>query len=146
MSTNDTENKNFSRLPGFYELPFKERQLITKKVSHLSDKEFEYLCKLGALNSELSDIFIENAIGAFALPLGLATNFQINGKDYLVPMAVEESSVLAAASHGAKLVRAGGGFKAVATEALMIGQIQLFVEKDAPFDRKLREANGESYY
>src|SRR5258708_4425190 len=68
---------------------------------------------------------IENVIGTFSLPLGIATNFQINGRDYLIPMVVEEPSIVAGASHAAKLVRVGGGFQASHTKSLMIGQIQL---------------------
>ena len=68
---------------------------------------------------------IENVIGTLAVPLGVAVNFLINGKDYLIPMAIEEASVVAAASHAAKLARETGGFKAWSSEPLMIGQIQL---------------------
>ena len=76
-----------------------------------------------------ADGMSENVIGTFALPLGIAANFLINGRDYLIPMAIEEPSVVAAASHAAKLVRAGGGFVAEALASLMIGQIQV-VELD----------------
>lgn len=119
-----------SRLPGFYELPQGERALAAQKFAGLSDAETESLQEQGALTGELTDVFIENAVGTFSLPLGLATNFLINGKNMLVPMAVEETSVLAAASHGAKLARAGGGFTAKASEPIMTGQVQVF-----PFDR-----------
>jgi hydroxymethylglutaryl-CoA reductase len=68
---------------------------------------------------------IENAVGTYALPLGIAANFQINGRDYLIPMTVEEPSVLAAVSHAAKLIRAGGGFRTESSPPVMIGQIQL---------------------
>lgn len=77
------------------------------------------------LKAEQADMMIENALGTFELPLGIAANFQINGRDYLIPMAVEEPSVLAAISHAAKLIRAGGGFHTEATEPVMIGQIQV---------------------
>ena len=80
-----------------------------------------------ALTGELVEVFIENGIGAFSLPLGVATNVRVNGRDVLVPMAVEETSVVAAASHGAKLARAGGGFTAVSTDPVMTGQIQLLL-------------------
>ena len=68
---------------------------------------------------------IENVIGTFELPLGVATNFLINGKDYVIPMAVEEPSVVAAASHMAKLARPYGGFSATASAPIMRAQIQL---------------------
>ena len=68
---------------------------------------------------------IENVIGTFSLPLGLGLNFLIDGKDYVVPMAVEEPSIVASASYIAKIVREAGGFKTEATERIMIGQIQV---------------------
>jgi hydroxymethylglutaryl-CoA reductase len=94
---------------------------------------------MGALTGELVDVFIENGIGAFSLPLGLATNFRVDGRDYLVPMAVEETSVVAAASHGAKLARAGGGFVTESTAPVMTGQIQLLLTGDADHDAILTE-------
>ncbi len=79
----------------------------------------------GSLPLERADKMIENVVGTFNLPLGIATNFLINGRDVLVPMVVEESSIVAGASYAARLVRAGGGFQASSTEPLMIGQVQL---------------------
>lgn len=117
-----------SRLPGFYELPVTARQSIVTNAGSLSPKDQDNLKELGALSPELLDVFIENAVGAFALPLGIATNFRINGEDVLVPMAVEESSVLAAASHGAKLARLGGGFTTTSTDPVMTGQVQVFTD------------------
>ncbi len=115
-----------SRLPGFYELPLSERRMIAAKFAGEEDTiRFGEKCNLGGLTAELTDTFIENAIGGFSLPLGVATNFLINDEDILVPMAVEETSVLAAASHGAKLVRAGSGFKTSSTPPIMTAQIQL---------------------
>ena len=90
-----------------------------------------------------TDIFIENAVGTYSLPLGIATNFLINNKDILVPMAVEESSVLAAASHGAKLARIGGGFTTSSTEPIMTGQIQLYVPSEQNFDQILQTHKSE---
>ena len=103
-----TGGHSTSRLPGFYELPLNERLEIVKKVGGLTEVEANHLASFGSLTGNLTDIFIENAVGSIGLPLGIATNFTINGRDLLVPMAVEETSVLAAASHGAKLARAGG--------------------------------------
>ncbi|MCX6110712.1 MAG: hydroxymethylglutaryl-CoA reductase, degradative [Proteobacteria bacterium] len=122
-----------SRLPGFYELPRSERLHSVQAFSGLDEAALASLGNLGTLNGELIEVFIENGLGSFSLPLGVATNFYINGRDVLVPMAVEETSVLAAASHGAKLARAGGGFTAVSTEPVMTGQIQLLL-KDASVD------------
>ena len=128
-----------SRLPGFYELPIGERIELTKRFAKLNDTEAENLANFTSLSPELVDVFIENAVGTFSLPLGVATNFQINGKDCLIPMAVEETSVLAAASHGAKLVRKGGGFSTSSSEPIMTGQIQLFPKKACDFDKILLE-------
>jgi len=132
-----------SRLPGFYELPIDGRLAVIKHFSGIDHLETAQLGNCGTLSGELVDVFIENGIGTFGLPLGIATNFQINGQDVLVPMAVEETSVLAAASHGAKLARAGGGFKTSSTEPIMSGQIQLFVSADVPFDEILSERKAE---
>ena len=84
----------------------------------------------GSLPLSIADGMIENVIGRFELPLGVATNFQVNGKDYLVPMAVEEPSVVAAASHMAKLARLNGGFEAYSDRPIMRGQIQVMGVQD----------------
>ncbi|NJK32374.1 MAG: hypothetical protein HC927_08170 [Deltaproteobacteria bacterium] len=81
--------------------------------------------RAGALGAEAADHMIENVIGCLALPMGVATNFRINGRDYLVPMCVEEASVVAAASNAAKMIRSGGGFAGYADPPWMIAQIQL---------------------
>lgn len=128
-----------SRLPGFYELAISERLNILRDFSGLGQLETSQLGHFGTLSGELVDVFIENGVGTFGLPLGIATNFLINGRDVLVPMAVEETSVLAAASHGAKLTRSGGGFSTTSTESIMSGQIQLFVEASVPFREILEE-------
>lgn len=114
-----------SRLPGFHKLPIEERIRIVREFAGLSDEDVETLTKTGALGLEVADRMIENVIGTAELPLGIATNFLINGRDYLVPMAIEEPSVVAAASNAAKMCRAGGGIRAVASEQLMIAQVQL---------------------
>ena len=84
----------------------------------------------GSLPLKLADGMIENVVGRFELPLGIATNFQVNGKDYLIPMAVEEPSVVAAASHMAKLARMNGGFQAFSDRPIMRGQIQVMDLED----------------
>ena len=113
-----------SRISGFYKLSIEERLKIVKEFSELSDEEAEFLLK-GHLDMELADRMIENVVGMTELPMGIATNFKINGKDYLIPMAIEEPSVVAAASHAAKLAREGGGFFTSSTEPIMISQIQV---------------------
>ncbi|NRA46601.1 MAG: hydroxymethylglutaryl-CoA reductase, degradative [Oligoflexales bacterium] len=126
-----------SRLPGFYALPANERIKVSAKISNLNDDEKEAIHQYGAISAELADTFIENAVGTYSLPLGIATNFLINEKDVLIPMAVEESSVLAAASHGAKLARYGHGFHTSSSDPIMTGQVQIFVSPDTPFDEIL---------
>jgi hydroxymethylglutaryl-CoA reductase len=114
-----------SRLSGFYHLSLSERRKRLSDRVALSDNQFEALGGSRGLDSELADHMIENAIGVFNLPLGIAANFLINGKDFLIPMAIEEPSVVAGASFMAKLVRQSGGFEAETTTSDMIGQIQV---------------------
>lgn len=113
-----------SRLPGFHRLTLAERSEIAAKWGALSDEEQAALTG-GGLDAAQADNMIENAIGVFALPLGVATNFRVNGRDYLIPMAIEEPSVVAALSNAARLFRAGGGFTADSDDPVMIGQIQV---------------------
>ncbi len=120
-----------SAIPGFYKLKPSERLAKVKEFSGLSGEEATALSKEGGLPSDVADRMIENFIGFMPVPLGVATNFIVNGKECLVPMAIEEPSVIAAASNGAKLCRSTGGFKASSTEPLMIGQIQLAGVKNA---------------
>jgi hydroxymethylglutaryl-CoA reductase len=119
-----------SVLPKFYEMPIRARRSMIEAIicgdSSRPVDASSSLIEKSSLSDVLSDTFIENAVGSFALPLGVATNFLINGEDFLIPMAVEESSVLAAASHGAKIIRSGGGFKSTSSEPIMTGQIQFF--------------------
>ncbi|MEO8084823.1 MAG: hydroxymethylglutaryl-CoA reductase, degradative [Ardenticatenales bacterium] len=114
-----------SRLPGFHRLPAEARRSALARWLDLTAAETACLGGMAALPLERADAMIENAVGAFGLPLGIATNFQIDGRDVLVPMAVEEPSVVAAASFGALLARAGGGFATDADAPVMIGQIQV---------------------
>ncbi|MEZ0369619.1 MAG: hydroxymethylglutaryl-CoA reductase, degradative [Candidatus Sericytochromatia bacterium] len=114
-----------SRIPGFYQLSIRERIRKLAETYELDVTEVEALSSQGALSLEQADKMIENAVGIYSLPIGIGANFLINGKEYLVPMAIEEPSVVAAASYGAKIVREAGGFMATSTESLMIGQIQV---------------------
>jgi hydroxymethylglutaryl-CoA reductase len=109
-------------------------------MAGLTDEEKIVLARPG-LQPEQADLMVENVVGTYALPLGIATNFQINGRDYLIPMTVEEPSVVAALSHAAKLIRAGGGFEAETSEPVMIGQIQVL---DVP-DMEAAIANLEAH-
>jgi hydroxymethylglutaryl-CoA reductase len=124
-------------ISGFYKLSPKERIQIVKEFAGLTDEEVALLQSTGALPLELADRMIENVVGAFPVPLGIAVNFLINGKDYLIPMAIEEPSVVAAASYAAKMARDGGGFHTGNTGSIMIGQIQAVGIKD-PYAARMR--------
>ncbi len=114
-----------SNISGFYKLKLNERLKHIKENCNLTDEEIKSLKKTGTLEFRQVDRMVENAIGTFEIPLGLALNFKINNKDYIIPMATEEPSVIAAASNAAKIARASGGFKATSTDPIMIAQIQL---------------------
>jgi len=128
-----------------------ENYFFLKKIRDLSPEERlqaigevfenspEFLLSLsgdGALPINVADGMIENVIGRFELPLGVATNFKVNGKDYLIPMALEEPSVVAAASHMAKLARVNGGFKAHSDRPIMRAQIQVMGVQDLKLAKK----------
>jgi len=114
-----------SRIAGFYNMPVNDRRILISKMHKLSETEEQDLCSLASLPLDKADKMIENVIGTFSLPLGLGLNFLINDKEYTVPMAVEEPSIIASASHIAKIVRGAGGFTTEATDRVMIGQIQV---------------------
>ena len=126
-----------SRLEGFYKLSREERLKLIADQCDLSEEEADALGNPGEVDMSVLEHMIENVVGAIPIPVGIATNFTINGKDYLIPMATEEPSIVAAASNAAKGARETGGFKADATEPVMIGQIQLVDVKDpdAAMDR-----------
>jgi hydroxymethylglutaryl-CoA reductase len=124
-----------SRIPGFYNLSLPERREELARRTNLTPVELDALAGTAALPVEQADHMIENVVGLLALPLGVALNFVINGREVLVPMAVEEPSVVAGASFMAKLARAGGGFQAHCTEPVMIGQMQLVDVPDLPAAR-----------
>ena len=119
-----------SRIEGFYKLSPAKRTRIVKDFAGLSDEEARALSGEAGLSVSQADKMVENALGTFAMPLGIATNFLINGKDHLIPMAIEEPSVVAAASNAAKMARERGGFKTSSTEPMMIGQVQVTGVKD----------------
>ena len=113
-----------SRIPGFYNMSIEERRAkLADATNHTPENLLPFTS--GGLSPEAADHMIENVIGLYSLPLGIALNFQVNGKDVLVPMTLEEPSVVAGASFMAKLARAGGGFQATTTEPHMIGQMQV---------------------
>jgi hydroxymethylglutaryl-CoA reductase len=119
-----------SDLTGFYKLNPIERLNLVKEFANLTDDEARALGSTGALPMEQANRMIENVVGVMPVTLGIAVNFLINGKDYLIPMAIEEPSVVAAASNAAKIARTRGGFTTSSTGPVMIGQIQLVGVKD----------------
>ncbi|MEM1928070.1 MAG: hydroxymethylglutaryl-CoA reductase, degradative [Acidilobaceae archaeon] len=114
-----------SRIQGFYKLPISERIRVLKEFADLTDEEVGLLTRTGRLTLDVADKMIENVVGTFELPFAVAVNFLINGRDYMVPMVIEEPSVVAAASNAARWCREGGGIWARASEPLMIGQVQV---------------------
>jgi len=114
-----------SRLPNFRALTPADRLGVIAKAASLTPEEQQLLARPGALALDRADGMIENVIGTFELPMGVAGNFQVNGRDVLVPMAVEEPSVVAAASYMAKLARECGGFETSSTRPLMRAQVQV---------------------
>ena len=114
-----------SIISGFYKLTPKERLALVKQFADLSDAECAVLQNTGSLPLDLADHMIENVVGAIPTPIGIGVNFMVNKRDYLIPMATEEPSVVAAASYAAKMVRDGGGFFTSSTPPIMIGQVQV---------------------
>lgn len=125
-----------SRIPNFRALTPAQRLAHIAQAASLTDDEVALLAQPGALSVERANGMVENVIGTFELPLGVAGNFTVNGRDYLVPMAVEEPSVVAAASFMAKLAREGGGFEASSTGPLMRAQVQVIGITD-PYGARL---------
>lgn len=119
-----------SQVSGFYKLPIPDRVNFVQKFADLTDEETQIFSQ--CLDPDIADRMIENVLGSFELPLGIAVNFTINGKDYLIPMVTEESSVVAAASNAAKIARIHGGFKVESSNPLMIGQMQILGIEDVP--------------
>lgn len=119
-----TVTRQSSNIQSFYKLDANERLRQLQQFAKLTDEEVNAL-RIGGLGFERAERMVENVVGVFPIPLGIATNFLINNRDYLVPMAIEEPSVVAAASHAAKMARPTGGFRAESTEPIMIGQIQI---------------------
>jgi hydroxymethylglutaryl-CoA reductase len=136
-----TPQENTSRIPGFYSLPLNERRAAILRHSQLSEKELADLTGEAGLDADQANHMIENVIGLHSLPLGIAQNFVVNDRQVLVPMAIEEPSVVAGASFMAKLVRSGGGFSAKTSPPEMIGQMQILnlADLDAAQDALLAE-------
>jgi len=114
-----------SEVPGFYRRTTAERRDFLRSWASLTPEELQALDFPPGVEAGLIERMIENVVGVMPIPVGIATNFRINGQEYLVPMAIEEPSVVAAASNAAKVARASGGFSAQTTPPVMIGQVQI---------------------
>ena len=119
-----------SDISGFYKLSLEKRQELISNLVNLNNEETSILKNLGYFSTTQIDTLIENVIGSYQLPMGIALNFTINEKDYLIPMVIEEPSVVAAASNAAKIARKHGGFRSEKVESVMISQIQITQIKD----------------
>ena len=130
-----SEGVSGSRIAGFYNLSLEARLAELARRAELSAEDLQVLSGAAGLQLEQADHMIENVVGLHALPLGIALNFVVNGREVLAPMVVEEPSIVAGASFMAKLARAGGGFQAHTTAPEMIGQMQLLDVADPPAAR-----------
>jgi len=114
-----------SRFPGFYKVTVGERRALVGEATGADPSDIERALEAGGLDAETADKFVENVLGTYGLPYGVALNVRVNGHDHVVPMVIEEPSVVAAASNAAKMVRAGGGFTAEWDPPHMIAQVQM---------------------
>jgi hydroxymethylglutaryl-CoA reductase len=136
MTINKAVVTKTARIQGFYKHSLAERQAMLAQAGELSPGDLAALTGQAGLTVTMADSMIENVVGEFALPLGIALNFIVNGREILVPMVVEEPSVVAGASFMARLARAGGGFTAQTTPPEMIGQMQILDLTDLPAARQ----------
>lgn len=132
-----------SPTPKFHDKNRRERLEVLEEFANLTKEEMQILEKSGGINFEQANNMVENAVGIISYPLGIATNFKINGREYLIPMAIEEPSVIAAASKAAKIARKHGGFMVEADESYSTGQIQV-VDLDIKSSfKKITDASQE---
>ena len=132
-----------SNYSGFYKLSVEERLDEVVKFANLDKDDIENIKNTDTLDISKADNMVENVIGRFTLPMGVALNFKINDKDYIIPMVSEEASVIAAASNAAKLARSSGGFYTSNTGSIMIAQIQIVGVKDVNYTRMVIYENKE---
>jgi len=132
-----------SDISGFYKLSIEERQKILSKLFNLNQNEIEILNNLGYFTPTQIDTLIENVVGSYQLPFGLAFNFKINNRDFIIPMVIEEPSVVAAASNAAKMARKHGGFHSENVQSVMIAQIQVTQLEDIEIAKEYLGKNKE---
>ena len=135
--------KDLSKISGFYKLTIQERQALISKLANLTKDEKEILENFGYFSYDQLDLISENVIGSYSLPFSIATNFQVNGRDYLIPMVTEEASIVAAASNGARIARKNGGFHSEPVKSIMIGQIQLTNLSDPDYEKEILLKNKD---
>ncbi|MHA1902278.1 MAG: hydroxymethylglutaryl-CoA reductase, degradative [Promethearchaeota archaeon] len=135
--------KDLSKISGFYKLTIQERQALISKLANLTKDEKEILENFGYFSYDQLDLISENVIGSYSLPFSIATNFQVNGRDYLIPMVTEEASVVAAASNGARFARKKGGFHSEPVKSIMIGQIQLTNLSNPDYEKEILLKNKD---
>jgi len=125
-----------SEISGFYKFSMKKRRELLSKLIKFNDNDIKLLENLGYFTEAQIDTLIENVIGSYQLPIGIACNFKVNNKDYLIPMVIEEPSVVAAASNAAKMARKHGGFQSEDVKPVMISQIQITQLQDINLAKK----------
>jgi len=133
-----------SDISGFYKLSMDERIKLLSNLVNLNKEEVKLLKELGYFTPTQIDTLIENVIGSYQLPFGLAFNFKVNNRDYIIPMVIEEPSVVAAASNAAKMARKHGGFHSEEVKSIMISQIQITQLKDIETAKKTLEKNKKN--
>lgn len=129
--------KKTSRIPGLHKMSITERIAALKKFADLTDAESALLGQSSVLGMDVAERMIENTIGTFELPLGLVPNMKVNGREVLVPMATEESSVIAALANAGKMTSSGGGYFTSSSDPIMIAQLQAIDVAD-PFAAKMK--------
>lgn len=132
-----------SDISGFYKLSIEERQKILSRLVNLNQDEIEILNNFGYFTPTQIDTLIENVVGSYQLPFGLAFNFKINNRDFIIPMVIEEPSVVAAASNAAKMARKHGGFHSENVQSVMIAQIQVTQLEDIEIAKEYLGKNKE---
>jgi len=137
-------SKFHSDISGFYKLSLGERQKALSELVNLDDEEVKLLKNFGYFKETQIDTLIENVIGSYQLPIGIACNFRINNKDYLIPMVIEEPSVVAAASNAARIARKNGGFFSEKVDSIMISQIQITNLTDVEQAKKILLENKKN--
>jgi hydroxymethylglutaryl-CoA reductase len=132
-----------SRFPGFYNITVRERRALVSEATGVHPEEIERTLEAGGLDAETADKFVENVLGTYALPYGVALNVRVNDHDHVVPMVIEEPSVVAAASSAAKMVRESGGFVAEMDPPRMIAQVEVRALRDAQGSAKCVREHAE---